>query len=111
MYPVQSRNSNDADARFRGLTTGVLGLLAYACRRKRRQKESPLSRPRLDAPGGKVLVGYFAAAFGKTVAVNVLGVDRYGRTVADVILPDGTNLNHALVVVGLGWWYQKYLEL
>ena len=28
-------------------------------------------------------------AFGKTVTVRVRGVDRYGRTVGQVILPDG----------------------
>jgi micrococcal nuclease len=28
--------------------------------------------------------------------------------IADVILPDGTNLNHALVKEGWCWWYRKY---
>jgi endonuclease YncB( thermonuclease family) len=34
-----------------------------------------------------------AKALGKEVNVEVTGQDRYGRTVADVILPDGTTLN------------------
>jgi endonuclease YncB( thermonuclease family) len=38
----------------------------------------------------------------------VTGRDRYGRTVADVILPDGRNLNHELVKAGYAWWYRKY---
>jgi len=46
--------------------------------------------------------------FGKDVAVHVTDTDRYGRTVADVILPDGTNLNRELVKAGLAWWYGKY---
>src|SRR2546425_7886966 len=45
--------------------------------------------------------------FGKTVTVHVTDRDRYGRTVADVILPDGTNLNRELVKAGLAWWYKK----
>jgi endonuclease YncB( thermonuclease family) len=32
--------------------------------------------------------------------------DRYGRTIADVLLPEGTHVNHALVKDG--WWYRKY---
>jgi hypothetical protein len=30
------------------------------------------------------------------------------RTIADVLLPDGTNVNHALVKEGWCWWYRKY---
>ena len=32
----------------------------------------------------------------------------YGRTVADVILPDGSNLNHELVKAGYAWRFRKY---
>ncbi len=49
-----------------------------------------------------------ALVFGKTVTVNVLDVDRYGRTVGEVILPDGQVLNHELVRAGLAWWYRRY---
>jgi len=31
-----------------------------------------------------------------------------GRTIADVLLPDGTNVNHELVKEGWCWWYRKY---
>ena len=34
--------------------------------------------------------------------------DQYGRLVADVILPDGRNLNRELVRAGLAWWYRRY---
>lgn len=34
--------------------------------------------------------------------------DKYGRTIADVLLPDGTNVNHQLVKDGWCWWYRKY---
>jgi micrococcal nuclease len=48
-------------------------------------------------------------AFGKeVVTVKVRDKDRYGRTVADVILPDGRNLNHKLVKAGYAWWFRKY---
>lgn len=46
--------------------------------------------------------------FGKEVMVQAKDTDRYGRTVADVILPDGRNLNRELVTAGMAWWYGKY---
>ena len=39
-------------------------------------------------------------AFRKEVTVQTHGLDKYGRTLADVLLPDGTNVNHALVKDG-----------
>ena len=48
------------------------------------------------------------AAFGKVVTIIVHDTDRYGRTVGEVILPDGRNLNHELVKAGLAWWYMRY---
>lgn len=47
-------------------------------------------------------------AFGKEVNVRVVDVDRYGRTVGEVILPDGRNLSSELVAAGLAWWYRRY---
>jgi hypothetical protein len=35
--------------------------------------------------------------------VQTHGLDKYGRTIADVLLPDGTHVNHTLVKNG---WYQ-----
>ncbi len=46
--------------------------------------------------------------FGKTVTVNVMDVDRYWRTVGEVVLPDGGSLNEGLVKAGLAWWYRRY---
>jgi micrococcal nuclease len=36
------------------------------------------------------------------------GKGRYCRTVADVILPDGKNLNHEIVRDGFAWFFRKY---
>jgi len=47
-------------------------------------------------------------AFGKEVTVQTHGYDKYQRTLGDVILPDGINLNHELVKQGWCWWYRKY---
>ena len=47
-------------------------------------------------------------AFGKEVTVQTYGHDKYKRTIGDVILPDGMNLNQELVKQGWCWWYWKY---
>ena len=47
-------------------------------------------------------------AFGKRVMVLVRDTDRYGRTVAEIILPDGRNANQEMLKAGYAWWYRKY---
>ena len=46
--------------------------------------------------------------YGKEVMIHVLSKDRHGRTVADVLLPDGTNVSRELLRAGLAWWYWQY---
>jgi endonuclease YncB( thermonuclease family) len=46
--------------------------------------------------------------FGKWVTIKETGTDKYGRTLGDVVLPDGTVLNQELVRAGLAWWYRQY---
>lgn len=40
----------------------------------------------------------------------VVGVDDRGRTIGDVILPDGSDLNRQLVKEGLAWWFWKHSQ-
>jgi endonuclease YncB( thermonuclease family) len=47
-------------------------------------------------------------AFGQDVTVYGDTRDRYGRTLAEVILPDGRSLNQELIKAGLAWWFRKY---
>ncbi len=47
-------------------------------------------------------------AIGKRVTIQPRDKDRYQRTVAEVILPDGRSLNHELVRQGAAWWYRQY---
>lgn len=44
----------------------------------------------------------------KLVTVCTGGRDRYGRTIGDITLPNGKNLNRELVRTGFAWWYRKY---
>jgi len=47
-------------------------------------------------------------AYGKEVTIQTHGHDKYKRTIGEVILQDGTNVNHELVREGWCWWYRKY---
>lgn len=39
---------------------------------------------------------------GKTVKITTAGEDKYGRTLADVTLPDGTNFTKTMIAQGFG---------
>lgn len=45
--------------------------------------------------------------FGKVVTPQTYGHDKFKRTIGDMILSDGMNLNQELVKQGW-WWYRKY---
>ena len=49
-----------------------------------------------------------AFVFGRDVILQTHGQDKYGRTLADVFLLNGTHVNHTLVKDGWCWWYRKY---
>src|SRR4026208_2575355 len=49
-----------------------------------------------------------ALVFGRDVILQTHGQDKYGRTLGDVFLLDGTNVNNTLVKDGWCWWYRKY---
>ena len=61
-----------------------------------------------QAYGQKAKQAASALVFGKEVTLQTHGKDKYGRTLADVLLSDGTNVNHGLVKDGWCWWYRKY---
>lgn len=44
----------------------------------------------------------------KNVSVEVIDIDRYGRTVGIVHLPNGEILNEELLKAGLAWHYKQY---
>jgi endonuclease YncB( thermonuclease family) len=49
-------------------------------------------------------------AFAEDVSIEIRDYDQYGRTVAEVFLPDGRSLNLALLEAGLAWHYKRYSQ-
>ncbi|MGC3944930.1 MAG: thermonuclease family protein [Chryseolinea sp.] len=45
---------------------------------------------------------------GKQVRIVVRDKDRYGRTVGDAYLPDGTHVNAEIVRAGYAWQFRQY---
>lgn len=58
--------------------------------------------------GNKAKQATSELVYGKQVTLQSHGKDKYKRTIADVILPDGLNVNQELVKEGWCWWYRKY---
>ena len=52
-----------------------------------------------------------ALVLGKNVRFKTHGKDKYKRTFTDVLLPDGTNVNHELIKESWCWWNRKYPPL
>lgn len=44
----------------------------------------------------------------KEVRIEAHGLDKYGRTIGDVFLMDGTHVNKELVRAGLAWWFCRH---
>lgn len=61
-----------------------------------------------QAYGRKAKQAASALVFGEEVTLHTFGKDKYGRTLADVLLSDGRNANQELVKEGWCWWYRKY---
>jgi micrococcal nuclease len=64
-----------------------------------------------QAYGDKAKQAASTLVFGKQITLRTYGLDKYKRTLADVLLHDGTNVNHELVKDGWCWWYRKYAPL
>lgn len=46
----------------------------------------------------------------KIVTVEITETDRYGRSIGEVLLPDGRDLNREIVRAGYAWWYRRYSQ-
>ena len=67
--------------------------------------------PELNQPYGQAAKRFvLQVAAQQTVTVQAVTTDRYGRTVGEVVLPDGRSLNQEVVRAGYAWWYRKYSD-
>ena len=65
--------------------------------------------PEKNLPFGQAAKRYVLdVAAHKIVTVEVATVDRYGRTIGEVFLSDGSNFNKQIVGAGYAWQYKRY---
>ena len=71
---------------------------------------SDIDAPELRQPFGRPAKRLLEdLALNKMVRINYTQVDKYGRLIAEVFLPDGKKLNEESLKVGLAWHYRvKY---
>lgn len=71
---------------------------------------SEIDAPEKDQPWGQRSKQALSdLVFGQAVTVKVVTTDRYGRTVAKLVLTDGMDVNAEMVRTGDAWVYRKYL--
>ncbi len=101
-----------AEKEFRGRVVGVTDGDSITVQHDARQEAVRLHG--IDAPergqafGERARQFTAALACGRMVVVRVMSQDRYGRTIGDVMLPDGRNLSQEVVRAGYAWWVRRY---
>lgn len=110
-FPVLSFGAQSFDGKVVGISDG--DTITVLTDEKRQVK---IRLYGVDCPESKQAYGTRARqltsdqVFGKHVHVEVMDVDRYGRTVGIVSAPDGTTLNRELLENGMAWLYTAYCK-
>jgi endonuclease YncB( thermonuclease family) len=105
--PVSGAEPRTLDGRVVGITDGdTLTLLVG--QRQVRVRLAQIDAPESNQPyGKKAKAALSALAFGRRAHVEVVDIDRYGRTVGEVFV-DGIDVNREMVRAGHAWAYTKY---
>ncbi len=82
-----------------------------ADKRKVRVRISGIDAPEKGQPyGNKAKEALAEMIFNRTISIDSLSTDRYGRTLAKVYTPDGKDVGAELIRQGLAWHYVKYSD-
>lgn len=112
--PATPAPDSDREAEPRILYGRVVGvtdgdtLTLLVNREQVRIRLAQIDAPESNQPYGKrAKAALSALAFGKQARVEVVDIDRYGRTVGEVFV-DGIDVNREMVREGYAWAYTKY---
>jgi endonuclease YncB( thermonuclease family) len=105
--PASDTETRILTGRVVGVTDGdTLTLLVD--REKIRIRLAQIDAPESNQPYGKQAKAALSTlAFGKQARVEVVDIDRYGRTVGEIFV-DEIDVNHEMVREGHAWAYTKY---
>jgi endonuclease YncB( thermonuclease family) len=112
--PAESSPALNSDAETRVLDGRVVGvtdgdtLTLLVDHEQVRIRLAQIDAPELKQPYGRQAKAALSAlAFGKQARVEVVDIDRYGRTIGEVFV-DGIDVNREMVRAGHAWAYTKY---
>lgn len=75
----------------------------------RRVRLEGVDAPEMKQAGGVDSREWLLKEIGdKDIRLVVKAMDRYGRTVGDLVLIDGKRVNEKIVRAGWAWWYRQY---
>jgi len=70
-----------------------------------------LDCPELEQPFGEQAKAFTSnQCFGRIITYQMVGLDKFDRTIAIVYLEDGRELNLELLKAGLAWHLKRYLD-
>lgn len=110
LFPVSQAFASQFDGQVVGVSDGDTITVLND------QKQIKVRLYGVDCPESKQAFGTRARqftseqVFGKLVSVEVMDIDRYGRTVGIVSAPNGTVLNTELLAGGMAWLYPDYCK-
>jgi len=100
--------ATDYPARVVGISDGDTITVLKADRTRVKLRLAGIDAPETGQDfGSRAKQAASELTFGKEVLVRPSNSDRYGRIVAEVILPNGRSLNRELVGQGMAWWYHR----
>lgn len=106
--PAQASTSEHFEGQVIGIADGDTITVLHNARERKIRLSGIDSPEKKQAFGSRAKQYTSDLAYGKTIQVDVKSTDRYGRSIAEVTLPDGRNLNDLILENGYAWWYQKY---
>jgi len=96
------------DGRVVGVSDGDTVTILTAGKRQIRIRVSAIDAPEKGQPFGDVAKRYMSSlVFGRDVSVDVVKLDRYGRTVGR-LRAGGNDLGLEMIKAGLAWHYKQY---
>ncbi|MDP3137336.1 MAG: thermonuclease family protein [Burkholderiaceae bacterium] len=105
---VTAANADQVQGRVVGVADGDTVTVLDDRKVQHKVRLAGIDAPEKGMPYGQRSKQYLSnLVFGKTVTLEGDKVDRYGRTVAKVLL-NGRDVNLAQIAAGMAWHYKKY---
>ena len=105
---VTAANADQVQGRVVGVADGDTVTVLDDRKVQHKVRLAGIDAPEQGMPYGQRSKQYLSnLVFGKTVTLEGDKVDRYGRTVAKVLL-NGRDVNLAQIAAGMAWHYKKY---